>query len=181
LLVRFNDKRGGSATSASLAAALRSAGQAMDPNKDILAVFLTSHGGPDGLDVVAGRRPETLSPRSLRAMLNASGARYRVIIISACYSGVFARALADPRTLVITAAAPDRPWIYFGDAFFNRALRGSRTLHKAFCQARDLVTKRERKEGFKPSRPQMAGGSEVLPLLSRSPTRRANCPGWKKA
>ena len=49
LLVRFNDKRGGSATSASLAAALRSAGQAMDPNKDILAVFLTSHGGPDGL------------------------------------------------------------------------------------------------------------------------------------
>jgi hypothetical protein len=35
LLVRFNDKRGGSATLASLAAALRSAGQAMDPNKDI--------------------------------------------------------------------------------------------------------------------------------------------------
>ena len=46
LLVRFNDKRGGSATSASLATALRSAGQAMDPNKDILAVFLTSHGEP---------------------------------------------------------------------------------------------------------------------------------------
>src|SRR5215204_5272221 len=84
LLVRFNDKRGGSATSASLAAALRSAGKAMDPNKDILAVFLTSHGGPEGLDLVAGRRRETLSPRSLRAMLNASGARYRVIIISAC-------------------------------------------------------------------------------------------------
>src|SRR5829696_1719203 len=130
LLVRFNDKRGGSATSASLAAALRSAGKAMDPNKDILAVFLTSHGGPDGLDLVAGRRRETLSPRSLRAMLNASGARYRVIIISACYSGVFARALADRRTLVITAAAPDRPsfgcedgatWTYFGDAFFNQA------------------------------------------------------------
>ena len=147
----------------------------MDPNKDILAVFLTSHGGPEGLDVVAGRRRETLSPRSLRAMLNASGARYRVIIISACYSGVFARALADRRTLVITAAAPDRPsfgcedgatWTYFGDAFFNQALRRSRTLDEAFCQARDIVTKRERKEGFKPSRPQIAGGSEVLPLLA---------------
>jgi hypothetical protein len=174
LLVRFNDKRGGGATSASLAVALRSAGQAMDPNKDILAVFLTSHGGPDGLDIIAGRRSETLSPRSLRAMLNASGARYRVVIISACYSGVFARALADPRTLVITAAAPDRPsfgcedgatWTYFGDAFFNQALRRSRTLDDAFCRARDIVTKRERKEGFKPSRPQMAGGSEVLALL----------------
>jgi hypothetical protein len=132
LLVRFNHKRGGSATSATLAAALRSAGHAMDPEKDVLVVFLTSHGSPDGLAVVAGRRSETLSPRSFRSMLNASGARYRVVIISACYSGVFARALADPRTLVITAAAPDRPsfgcedganWTYFGEAFFNQALR----------------------------------------------------------
>src|SRR5215204_6606601 len=109
LLVRFNHKRGGIATSATLAKALRSAGQAMDPAKDILVVFLTSHGSPDGLEVVAGRRSETLSPRAFRSMLNASGARYRVVIISACYSGVFARALADRRTLVITAAAPDRP------------------------------------------------------------------------
>jgi hypothetical protein len=137
VLVRFNNKRGGEATSATLATALRSAGQAMDSAKDILVVFLTSHGSPGGLKIVAGRRSETLSPRSFRSMLNASGARYRVVIISACYSGVFARALADPRTLVITAAAPDRPsfgcedgatWTYFGDAFFNQALRGSLTL-----------------------------------------------------
>src|SRR5215218_4743315 len=94
LRVRFNSKRGGNATSASLAAALRSAGQAMDPARDILVVLLTSHGSPDGLAVVAGHRTETLSPRALRSMLNASGARYRVVIISACYSGVFARALA---------------------------------------------------------------------------------------
>jgi len=189
LLVRFNDKRGGSATLPSLATALRSAGQAMDPNKDILAVFLTSHGGPEGLDVVAGRRRETLSPRSLRAMLNASGARYRVIIISACYSGVFARALADRRTLVITAAAPDRPsfgcedgatWTFFGDAFFNQALRRSRRLDDAFCRAREIVTKRERKQGFKPSRPQMAGGSEVLALLVGPPARKAHCAARSK-
>src|SRR5215217_282250 len=116
VLVRFNDKRGGNATSATLSAALRSAGQAMVPG-----------------------------------------------------------ALADRRTLVITAAAPDRPsfgcedgatWTYFGDAFFNQALRSARTLDEAFCRARDIVTKRERKEGFEPSRPQIAGGSEVLPLLA---------------
>src|SRR3954469_24334169 len=175
VLVRFNDKRGGNATSATLAAALRSAGQAMVPEKDILVVFLTSHGSPDGLAVVAGRRSETLSPRSFRSMLNSSGARYRVVIISACYSGVFARALADRRTLVITAAAPDRPsfgcedgatWTYFGDAFFNQALRASPTLGEVFCRARDIVARRERKEGFEPSRPQIAGGSEVLPLLA---------------
>jgi hypothetical protein len=42
---------------------------------------------------------------------------------------VFVPALADARTLVITAAAADRPsfgcedgatWTYFGDAFFGR-------------------------------------------------------------
>jgi hypothetical protein len=191
LLVRFNHKRGGIASSATLAKALRSAGQAMDPAKDILVVFLTSHGSPDGLEVVAGPRRETLSPRSFRSMLNASGARYRVIIISACYSGVFARALADPRTLVITAAAPDRPsfgcedgatWTYFGDAFFNQALRASPTLDAAFCRAREIVTKRERREGFAPSRPQMAGGSEVLPLLgSPVPVPYPSCRGTSAA
>src|SRR5215213_2876464 len=115
VLVRFNDKRGGNATSATLSAALRSAGQAMVPG-----------------------------------------------------------ALADRRTLVITAAAPDRPsfgcedgatWTYFGDAFFNQAFRGARTLDDAFCRARDIVARRERREGFEPSEPQMNGGSEVLKLL----------------
>jgi hypothetical protein len=178
VLVRFNDKRTGSATSATLAKALRTAGEAMDPQKDVLVVFLTSHGSPDGLAVVAGRRREILSPRSLRAMLNASGARYRVVIISACYSGVFAHALADPRTLVITAAAPDRSsfgcedgatWTYFGDAFFNQALRQATTLNEAFCRARAIVTEREQREGFEPSKPQMAGGLEVLRLLAAPP------------
>src|SRR5215203_2169776 len=185
VLVRFNDKRGGSATSAGLAASLRSTGRAMNPDKDVLAVFLTSHGSPDGLAVVAGRHNELLSPRSFRSMLNASGARYRMVIISACYSGVFARALADARTLVITAAAPDRPsfgcedgatWTYFGDAFFNQALRASPTLDAAFCRAREIVTKRERREGFAPSKPQMAGGSQVVPLLG-SPVPVASCSG----
>jgi len=178
VLVRSNDKRGGSATSAALAASLRSTGRAMNPDKDVLAVFLTSHGSPDGLAVVAGRHNELLSPRSFRSMLNASGARYRVVIISACYSGVFARALADPRTLVITAAAPDRSsfgcedgatWTYFGDAFFNQALREATTLDEAFCRARAIVSARERREGFEPSKPQMAGGSEVLRLLATPP------------
>jgi hypothetical protein len=85
-------------------------------------------------------------------------------------------ALADPRTVVITAAAADRPsfgcedgatWTYFGDAFFNRALRAASDLVSAFRKARALVTAREKSEGYEPSNPQMAGGSEVLALLAR--------------
>src|SRR4051794_5856599 len=141
---------------------------------DVLAVVLTSHGSPEGLAVVAGRRDGTLTPPQLRAMLDASGAKYRVVIISACYSGVFVPALADPRTLVITAAAADRSsfgcedratWTYFGDAFFNQALRRAPTLEAAFNTARQIVSAREQREGFPPSNPQMAGGSEVLALI----------------
>jgi Peptidase C13 family len=175
-LIRFNTKQGGAATPPALAAAVQAAGRAMDPSKDVLVVALASHGGPDGLAVTAGRRAGLLAPAALRAMLDASGATYRVVIVSACYSGVFARELAAPRTLVITAAAADRPsfgcqdgatWTYFGDAFYNQALRRQVSLDAAFAEAKRLVTERERREGFTPSNPQIAGGDEVLALLAR--------------
>lgn len=174
-LVRFNSKRGGAATPRALADALRAAGAAMEPSEDILVVALTSHGSPDGLEVTEGRAG-LLSPRMLKGMLDASGATYRIVVISACYSGVFAKVLADPRTLVITAAAADRPsfgcedgaiWTYFGDAFYNQALRRQPTLEAAFADAKRLVTERERRQGYKPSNPQIAGGSLVLGLLER--------------
>jgi Peptidase C13 family len=175
-IISFNRKRGGTATPQTLAEALRRAGAAMDRDNDVLAVVLTSHGSPEGLAVVAGSVSETLTPPDLRSMLDASGAKYRVVIISACYSGVFVPALADPRTLVITAAAADRSsfgcedrarWTYFGNAFFDRALRRAPDLETAFNVARRLVTAREQREGFAPSNPQMAGGSEVEALLAR--------------
>jgi hypothetical protein len=175
-LVSFNTKRGGGATPQGLEAALRSAGAAMDRDEDVLVLALTSHGAPQGLAVVAGRRSSIISPRKLRKMIDASGARYRIVIISACYSGVFVPALANPHTLVITAAAANRPsfgceegatWTYFGDAFYNQALRRGAELDAAFAEAKRLVTDRERREGFKPSEPQIAGGSLVLGLLSK--------------
>jgi hypothetical protein len=116
-----------------------------------------------------------ITPDSMRRLLQESGARYRVVIVSACYSGVFADKLADERTLVITAAAADRSsfgcrdrasWTYFGDAFFNKALRSENRLDVAFEKARALVAQREKREGFVPSNPQIAGGSEVLARLS---------------
>jgi len=170
-LVRFNTRQGGGVTPATLAASLRAVGSVMDTNKDVLVLFLTSHGSPAGLDIVAGSRTSILTPPALRDMLDASGAKYRVVIISACYSGVFVPVLANPRTLVITAAAADRSsfgcedratWTYFGEAFFHQALKRASTLQSAFSEARRMVTAREQHEGFQPSNPQMAGGAEVL-------------------
>ena len=77
-------------------------------------------------------------------------------------------------TLVITAADRNHPsfgcedkakWTYFGDAFFNSALRQSQTLREAFSLARSLVLTWELRNGFEPSHPQIAGGENVEPLL----------------
>ena len=137
-------------------------------------VYFTSHGSPDGIAVSAGRRSRTLTPSRLAGILRRTGVRYKVVIISACYSGIFIPRLANSDTLVITAADRDHPsfgcedkakWTYFGDAFFNSALRQSGTLREAFLRAHSLVSSWERRSGFEPSNPQIAGGENVEPLL----------------
>jgi hypothetical protein len=101
-----------------------------------------------------------------------------VVVVSACYSGVFIPRLATPDVLVITAADADHSsfgcedkakWTYFGDAFFNVALRQAKNLKEAFDIARTLVRKRELREHFEPSNPLMEGGVNVQPLLIASP------------
>jgi tetratricopeptide (TPR) repeat protein len=107
-------------------------------------------------------------------MLNDTMVRHRVVIVSACYSGVFIRPLADPDTLIITAADADHPsfgcrngndWTYFGDAFFNTALRRTSNLREAFALASPLIRKRELQNHYDPSNPQMAGGENIEHIL----------------
>jgi hypothetical protein len=47
--------------------------------------------------VTAGRRTSTLTPARLGGMLDQTGVRYKVVIVSACYSGVFIPRLAKVR------------------------------------------------------------------------------------
>lgn len=176
--VQYNSKKGGRATIEALAASLQAAANRMDAENDVLFVILTSHGSPDGLAVKAGRLTQTLTPSTLAGMLARTGVRHKVVVISACYSGVFVPRLANPDVLVITAADADHPsfgcedkarWTYFGDAFFNVALRRAKNLKEAFVVARALVRKRELRERFEPSNPLMAGGTNVQPLLIANP------------
>ena len=172
--VRYNSRKGGGATIEGLARALQEEAHGLDAENDVLFLILTSHGSPDGLAVKAGRLEQTLTPSNLAGMLAATGVRHKVVVISACYSGVFIPRLANPDVLVITAADADHPsfgcmdkakWTYFGEAFFNVALRQPVSLNDAFLNARSLVRKRELREHFDPSNPMMAGGEHVLPLL----------------
>jgi Peptidase C13 family len=173
VLVRANTKTRGDVTIAAIGATLQSAAAKLDRDNDLLVLVLTSHGSQDGVAVQAGRRLEILSPPALGAMLTRAGVRHRVVIVSACYSGVFLN-LANDDTLVITAADSEHSsfgcqdkvkWTYFGDAFFNTALRRTADLRGAFEVARAIVRERERRNGFIPSNPQIAGGKNIDLLL----------------
>jgi hypothetical protein len=176
--VRYNSKKGGGATIEALARSLQVAAGSLDAENDVLFLILTSHGSPDGLAIKAGRLEQTLTPSRLAEMLARTGVRHKVVVISACYSGVFIPRLASPDVLVITAADADHSsfgcqdsarWTYFGDAFFNVALRHSANLKDAFLDARSLVRKRELREHFEPSNPLMEGGANVQSLLIARP------------
>jgi hypothetical protein len=128
VVVRFNSKTGGDATIKTLAATLQAEAKKMNGESDILFLILTSHGSREGLAVTAGRLVETLTPSSLAEMLRRTGVRHKVVIISACYSGVFIPPIADGDTLVITAAdahhasfgCEDKAkWTYFWRCLFQ--------------------------------------------------------------
>jgi hypothetical protein len=174
VVVRVNNRWETQATNETVAATLDTVSKTMDAENDVLVMIFTSHGTRGGLAVKAGFTEETLSPWLLNTTLRYTGVKHRVIIVSACYSGIFLP-LAGPDTLVITAADATHPsfgcrdgaeWTYFGDAFFNNALRRAKGLRDAFNIARNLVRKRELSEGFDPSNPQIAGGENIERLLT---------------
>lgn len=153
---------------------LKSVGATMKSD-DILFLILTSHGNRSGAVIASeASNDEFLSPARLSSILSVSGIKRRVIVVSACYSGVFADMLADRNTLVITAAdswhtsfgcGDNDEWTYFGEAFFSQALPISSTLKQAFLYAEQIVYWREAWHGYAHSNPQMKGGEAILPLL----------------
>lgn len=160
-----------------IAGAIAAAGRGLDRDRDLLFLVLTSHGSPEGIAEKGGGRTGLVPPAELARLLAASPIRHKVLVVSACYAGTYA-ALADPDTLVITAADATHPsfgcvpgavWTYFGDAFFNQALRRDASITQAFADARSIVSARENQQGFAPSNPQIEGGENVLPMLEASP------------
>ncbi|WP_201509064.1 C13 family peptidase [Psychrobacter alimentarius] len=157
------------ATKTSILRGLKKIGQQMNADEDVLFLTLSSHGNQD---IIQLANPplvmENLDAAWLREALDDSGIRWRVIVVSACYSGSFIDELASPTTVVITASAADRPsfgctntaeMTYFGQAFFAESLRSNTSFEAAFKDARVRVHEREEVMGFEPSEPQMAVGS----------------------
>ena len=172
------------ASVSNLVLALNGLAARMQPEEDLLFILLTSHGAEGGeFAVNLGELGlNTLYPDTLQQVLEEAGIRWRVVVISACYSGLYLESLANPETLLITAAAADRTsfgcehrrrWTYFGEAYFAGALREIRSFTAAFVRARELVAERERAEGKIPSEPQMALGAQIAPVLDAFENTRA--------
>jgi hypothetical protein len=166
------------ATATNLALALKRIGELMDPEEDVLLLYLTSHGSETHeLSVDFWPLPlNAITPENLDAMLDEAGIKWRVVIVSACYSGGFIKALQEPGTLVATAAAADRTsfgcgnefdFTYYGEAVFKDQLQRQYSLITALQQAKIAIGERERREKLEPSLPQLFVGTEIEPKLQR--------------
>ncbi len=158
------------ATTTALQAALAHVGDLIDPEEDVLFLFVTSHGSDqpayvsvdhDGLELTQ------LTPDRLKAALAATPIKWKVIVVSACYSGSFIPALRDDNSLVITASRADRnsfgcdaknSMTDFGRAYFAEALKQTTSFTAAFKLASQRIAAREKAEGLTPSQPQMSMG-----------------------
>jgi hypothetical protein len=137
-----------------------------DPDEDILLLFLTSHGDEDhylyvGMDVLP---LDWIGADDLSRMLNERPFRWRVSIVSACYSGGFVDGLKNSTSMVITAARADRTSFgcgsdsditFFGKAFFVEGLNQTDSFRGAFQIARQRIDEWEEDEKQTPSEPQI--------------------------
>jgi hypothetical protein len=160
----------------------------MDPDEDVLVLFLTSHGSQDGLEVENGSLPlGQLAPEDLRQALDESGIKWRIVIVSACYAGVFIDALRNATTAIVTAAdaqhssfgcEEDRELTWFGEAFLKDALPGSGSLEEAFDTAAKLIARREQAGHEVHSNPQLYIGARMREKLREL---RAEAPAHERS
>src|SRR5207244_1622355 len=104
------------------AAAVHAVAKVMDKDEDVLILFITSHGGTPGVALQLPGITVPLAPAEVAAALKKEGIKNRVVIVSACYSGVFVKPLGNTDSIILTAAddkspsfgcAPGRNWTYF--------------------------------------------------------------------
>ncbi|MGQ3054140.1 MAG: C13 family peptidase [Roseateles sp.] len=159
----------------------------MNREQDVLFLHLTSHGGADGKLATQSwpLQTEPVTPQLLRRWLDEAGVRWRVISVSACYSGSWIEPLAGDGTLVMTAADADNTsygcgkhseLTFFGRAMYEEALRETWSFSEAHAQARKVIEVREREAGKSDgySNPQISEGAGVRVVLQRLTEEQRN-------
>lgn len=170
------------ATVTSIERSIAGLAQVMDKDDDILFIYATSHGSREaGLALDhRGLSLQDLSPAALGKMLDNSGIKHRVVVVSACHAGIFIDALKNPTTMVLTASAKDRKSFgcaddsrltYFGKALLEQAIPDTESFTVAFKKAKGMIGKWEKDEGKKPSKPSIHTDDDIEEKLRE----------WRKA
>ncbi len=170
------------ATVTSIERTLNNVADKMDSKNDILFLYLTSHGSKKhklSIDQHGLALPD-LSANHLAKILASLPTRWKVVVISACYSGGFIAPLENEHTLIITASAHNRTsfgcsdeaeMTYFGRAFFKESVLTSPSFASAFENAKLLVHEWEEKtlEDKKNhhSNPQISSPKRIINYLKK--------------
>ncbi|HWU78357.1 MAG TPA: C13 family peptidase [Rhodanobacter sp.] len=169
-----------------LEGALAGVHQVMQPDQDILILYVTSHGSEDHtLLVDMDPLPlDQIDAQDLAGILAAHPFKWKVLVINACYSGGFIPTLRGPGTLVLTAARADRSSFgcgsesditYFGHAWLVDGLNHTDNFVDAFKQAQADISRWEQQDKLTPSEPQIDIGSDISMQLAQ--WRKAITPG----
>ncbi|HEY3814088.1 MAG TPA: C13 family peptidase [Caulobacteraceae bacterium] len=137
--------------------------------------YVSSHGSPDG--AVFGPTA-MLDPRTLKVILDGvCGERPTVVVVSACFSGVFVPVIAAPNRMVMTAARDDRSSFGCSDKdrypYFDACILESFPTSPDFLvlskKTKACVTRKETEQKAEPpSEPQTSIGGQAklwLPFM----------------
>jgi hypothetical protein len=143
--------------------------------EDGCVVHLTSHGSPQGFYL---RGQSNLTPDKLDSILDkACGTRPTVLLVSACYSGIFAEPKMEaPNRIILTAARKDRTsfgcsaeatYTYWDGCLVDHLPKAKTWLELADDMEKCIEAK-ESGGGFARSYPQARFGAEVKDLEIQS-------------
>jgi hypothetical protein len=164
------------ATHNNFSGTLNRIGEMMDVEDDVLFLFLTSRGTQSSSFVLSqpGLALSDIDPKGLKNLLDVAEIKWRIIVISACYSGGFIDALQDPNTLIITSSDKTEEGMgcvekkgstAFTRTFFDTYLKKAVGITAAFnATLADLQTQQgpAKKLGL----PQMQIGTEIKKKLA---------------
>lgn len=160
---------------------LRGIGERMNRDEDILFVYFSSHGSQDNqLSVfLDAMNLDDLEPQDVKNALSLAQAKFRIVGISACYSGGFLPMLRGQGTLVFSASradrtsfgcGSDRDFTYFGEALFRDQIAHGVDIFKGLDAARSALATRERNEHLLPSEPQVDIGAGIREQVQKLAT-----------
>ena len=154
----------------------------IDADEDVVMLYVAGNAAPGGAVDVALPPFDLvpLTPTGVRRLLDDAGIRWRIIVVTACYSGAWLEALAGDTTLVLTATdvggtgagcAVADSGTAFGSALFGTGLAEAETIESAFGMARRSID--EQAKGDAPSLPQMVMGPAMAGKLRELERGRA--------